>query len=133
MYGSFPRLSIGRTAVHSGNDPAFVAYDQFLSVSVGLGVDRQARIERVAPAMCVADDKDPDEKRHFLRFERAAFLLHDVFGLEFEEVAATIQRDAATYRQLAGRRDSCPRDATALQGGKQHSLAKLSDLPWPDH
>jgi RNA polymerase sigma-70 factor, ECF subfamily len=35
--------------------------------------------------------------------ERAAFLLHDVFGLEFGEVAATIQRDAAACRQLAGR------------------------------
>ena len=33
--------------------------------------------------------------------ERAAFLLHDVFGLGFEEVAATIQRDAAACRQLA--------------------------------
>jgi RNA polymerase sigma-70 factor (ECF subfamily) len=35
--------------------------------------------------------------------ERAAFLLHDVFGLEFEEVAATIQRDPAACRQLAAR------------------------------
>jgi RNA polymerase sigma-70 factor (ECF subfamily) len=35
--------------------------------------------------------------------ERAAFLLHDVFGLEFEEVAATIGRDAAACRQLAAR------------------------------
>lgn len=35
--------------------------------------------------------------------ERAAFLLHDVFGLGFEEVAATIQRDAAACRQLAAR------------------------------
>jgi RNA polymerase sigma-70 factor (ECF subfamily) len=35
--------------------------------------------------------------------ERAAFLLHDVFGLDFEEVAATIQRDAAACRQLASR------------------------------
>ena len=33
--------------------------------------------------------------------ERAAFLLHDVFGLEFEEVASTIGRDAAACRQLA--------------------------------
>src|SRR6201994_3751168 len=33
--------------------------------------------------------------------ERAAFLLHDVFGLAFEEVATTIERDAATCRQLA--------------------------------
>src|ERR1700684_2703251 len=35
--------------------------------------------------------------------ERAAFLLHDVFGVEFDEVAATIGRDAAACRQLAAR------------------------------
>jgi RNA polymerase sigma-70 factor, ECF subfamily len=35
--------------------------------------------------------------------ERAAFLLHDVFGLDFEEVAATIGREPATCRQLASR------------------------------
>jgi RNA polymerase sigma-70 factor, ECF subfamily len=35
--------------------------------------------------------------------ERAAFLLHDVFGLGFEEVAATIERDEAACRQLASR------------------------------
>jgi len=35
--------------------------------------------------------------------ERAAFLLHDVFGLDFEEVAATIERDPAASRQLASR------------------------------
>jgi len=35
--------------------------------------------------------------------ERAAFLLHDVFGLGFEEVAHSIGRDAAACRQLASR------------------------------
>lgn len=35
--------------------------------------------------------------------ERAAFLLHDVFGVPFEEVADTIGRDAAAARQLASR------------------------------
>lgn len=35
--------------------------------------------------------------------ERAAFLLHDVFGVQFEEVAATIGRDAPACRQLAAR------------------------------
>jgi len=35
--------------------------------------------------------------------ERAAFLLHDVFGQGFEEVAAAIQRDPVTCRQLAAR------------------------------
>jgi hypothetical protein len=34
MCGSFPELLIGRTAVHSGKDPAFVAYDQFLSTGI---------------------------------------------------------------------------------------------------
>lgn len=43
--------------------------------------------------------------------ERAAFLLHDVFGLGFEEVAATIQRDAAACRQLAARARSHVREA----------------------
>ncbi|SFN01389.1 sigma-70 family RNA polymerase sigma factor [Variovorax sp. OV329] len=43
--------------------------------------------------------------------ERAAFLLHDVFGLEFEEVAATLQRDAAACRQLAARARTHVREA----------------------
>ncbi|UCI07087.1 sigma-70 family RNA polymerase sigma factor [Mesorhizobium sp. B1-1-8] len=43
--------------------------------------------------------------------ERAAFLLHDVFGLQFEEVAAEIERDAAACRQLAARARSHVREA----------------------
>jgi RNA polymerase sigma-70 factor, ECF subfamily len=43
--------------------------------------------------------------------ERAAFLLHDVFGLGFEEVAATIQRDPAASRQLATRARTHVREA----------------------
>ncbi len=35
--------------------------------------------------------------------ERAAFLLHDVFGVGFDEVAETIGRDEAACRQLASR------------------------------
>src|SRR5262249_19255289 len=35
--------------------------------------------------------------------ERAAFLLHDVFGVDFGEVAETIGRDPAACRQLASR------------------------------
>jgi RNA polymerase sigma-70 factor (ECF subfamily) len=35
--------------------------------------------------------------------ERAAFLLHDVFGVAFDEVAETIGRDPAACRQLASR------------------------------
>jgi RNA polymerase sigma-70 factor (ECF subfamily) len=59
--------------------------------------------------------------------ERAAFLLHDVFGLGFEEVAMTIQRDPATCRQLAARarthvREARPRFYVEKQRG--HALAK---------
>ncbi len=35
--------------------------------------------------------------------ERAAFLLHDVFGLPFGEIAGTLNRTSATCRQLATR------------------------------
>lgn len=35
--------------------------------------------------------------------ERAAFLLHDVFGESFEDIAVSIGRDPAACRQLAGR------------------------------
>ncbi|HVY43113.1 MAG TPA: sigma-70 family RNA polymerase sigma factor [Hyphomicrobiaceae bacterium] len=54
--------------------------------------------------------------------ERAAFLLHDVFGLEFEEVATTIQRDPAACRQLASRarrhvREARPRFQMERQRG----------------
>jgi RNA polymerase sigma-70 factor (ECF subfamily) len=56
--------------------------------------------------------------------ERAAFLLHDVFGLEFEEVAATIQRDAAACRQLAARARTHVREAKPrFQVEKQRGLA----------
>jgi RNA polymerase sigma-70 factor (ECF subfamily) len=54
--------------------------------------------------------------------ERAAFLLHDVFGLSFDEVAETIQRDVAACRQLATRarthvRESRPRFQIDKQRG----------------
>jgi RNA polymerase sigma-70 factor (ECF subfamily) len=56
--------------------------------------------------------------------ERAAFLLHDVFGLEFEEVAETIQRDAAACRQLATRARSHVRESKPrFQVEKQRGLA----------
>jgi RNA polymerase sigma-70 factor (ECF subfamily) len=43
--------------------------------------------------------------------ERAAFLLHDVFGVGFDEVAATIKRDPAACRQLAARARAHVREA----------------------
>jgi RNA polymerase sigma-70 factor, ECF subfamily len=43
--------------------------------------------------------------------ERAAFLLHDVFGIGFEEVAVTIQHRPAACRQLAARARAHVREA----------------------
>jgi RNA polymerase sigma-70 factor (ECF subfamily) len=55
--------------------------------------------------------------------ERAAFLLHDVFGLGFEEVAATVQRDPAACRQLAARARTHVREARPrFQVDKQRGL-----------
>jgi RNA polymerase sigma-70 factor (ECF subfamily) len=55
--------------------------------------------------------------------ERAAFLLHDVFGLGFEEVAATIQRDPSACRQLASRARSHVREARPrFQVDKQRGI-----------
>jgi len=55
--------------------------------------------------------------------ERAAFLLHDVFGLDFDEVAETIQRDPAACRQLAARARNHVREARPrFQVDKRHGL-----------
>ncbi|HBQ34858.1 MAG TPA: RNA polymerase sigma factor SigJ [Ochrobactrum anthropi] len=55
--------------------------------------------------------------------ERAAFLLHDVFGLDFDEIARTIQRDAAACRQLAARaRKHVREERPRFQVDKQRGL-----------
>ena len=60
--------------------------------------------------------------------ERAAFLLHDVFGLEFDEVATTIRRDAAACRQLAAGRGP----TSARRGRVSRSRSnEASSLPRP--
>lgn len=43
--------------------------------------------------------------------ERAAFLLHDVFGVAFDEVGRTLDRDPTAVRQLASRARKHVRDA----------------------
>jgi RNA polymerase sigma-70 factor (ECF subfamily) len=55
--------------------------------------------------------------------ERAAFLLHDVFGLGFDEIAETIDRDAAACRQLAARARTHVREARPrFNVDKRHGL-----------
>jgi RNA polymerase sigma-70 factor (ECF subfamily) len=60
--------------------------------------------------------------------ERAAFLLHDVFGVGFDEIAETIGRDPAACRQLASRarthvRESRPRFPVARERGLEIAAA----------
>jgi RNA polymerase sigma-70 factor (ECF subfamily) len=55
--------------------------------------------------------------------ERAAFLLHDVFGVGFDEVARTLDREPAACRQLAARAREHVRDARPrFQVEKQRGL-----------
>jgi RNA polymerase sigma-70 factor (ECF subfamily) len=55
--------------------------------------------------------------------ERAAFLLHDVFGLDFEEVARSIDRAPAAARQLAARaRVNVRSEHPRFPVGKTHGL-----------
>ena len=60
--------------------------------------------------------------------ERAAFLLHDIFGMEFEEVALAIDREAAACRKLASRArahivDARPRFAIGREQGLKFAAA----------
>lgn len=56
--------------------------------------------------------------------ERAAFLLHDVFGVSFEEIAATLGRDATACRQLASRaRTQVRSQRPRFKVPKEHGLA----------
>jgi RNA polymerase sigma-70 factor (ECF subfamily) len=66
-------------------------------------VDEQEVEDVTLPLMLALERLSP--------LERAAFLLHDVFGLEFAEVAATIHRDPAACRQLATRARTNIREA----------------------
>ncbi len=64
-------------------DAADPAHEAVLAESVGLAM--QAVVQRLAPA------------------ERVAFVLHDVFGVSFDEIAAIVGRTPVAARQLASR------------------------------
>ena len=59
--------------------------------------------------------------------ERAAFLLHDVFGVGFDEIAKTIERDPAACRQLAARARAHVRDARPRFEVEQHRGLELAE------
>lgn len=84
-----------------------------------LDVLKSARIRRETyvgqwlpePFITTPEDDDADDVtlplmmalERLSPLERAAFLLHDVFGVSFDEIGETIGREAAACRQLASR------------------------------
>jgi RNA polymerase sigma-70 factor (ECF subfamily) len=85
---------------------------------LALDVLKSARVRREAyvgpwlPEPILVAEEEPEDDvtltlmmalERLSPLERAAFLLHDVFGMAFEEVAVAIDRDAAACRQLAAR------------------------------
>jgi RNA polymerase sigma-70 factor (ECF subfamily) len=85
---------------------------------LSLDVLKSARVRREAyvgpwlPEPILVTEEEPEDDvtltlmmalERLSPLERAAFLLHDVFGMAFEEVAVAIDRDAAACRQLAAR------------------------------
>lgn len=59
--------------------------------------------------------------------ERAAFLLHDVFDMNFEEIAAALDRSATACRQLASRARSHVRAARPRFSVGQKERARVTD------
>lgn len=79
-------------------------------------VDEEEQDDVTLPLMLALERLSP--------LERAAFLLHDVFGLGFDEVAATIGREPAACRQLAARaRGHVRRERPRFKLEKQRGLA----------
>src|SRR5215213_8287712 len=93
-----PEPAVGRTA---GSDPEREA---LLAETIGLGL------------LIVLDTLSPPE--------RVAFVLHDMFGVPFEQIAPILGRNAAATRQLASRarrrvqRQDASHDADRLRHAK---------------
>ncbi|MBL8567513.1 MAG: sigma-70 family RNA polymerase sigma factor [Phreatobacter sp.] len=85
---------------------------------LSLDVLKSARVRREAyvgpwlPEPILVTEEEPEDDvtltlmmalERLSPLERAAFLLHDVFGMPFEEIAVAVDRDPAACRQLAAR------------------------------
>ena len=102
------------------NEPAAPRADEAMELADDLSVALLVTLERLSP------------------LERAAFLLHDVFDMEFDAVADVLERSEAAVRQLAARardhvRDERPRftpssDASSRLADAFHRAAVQGDL-----
>lgn len=95
-----------------------------------LDAEREAIDDITLPLMLALERLSP--------LERAAFLLHDVFDIGFDEIAAALGRDAAACRQLASRarahlRAARPRFSVSEERGEAlarafHAAASAGDI-----
>ncbi len=105
-----------------------------LDVMKSARVRRESYVGSWLPEPMIEEEDDVDEDNLTLTLmlalerlsplERAAFLLHDVFGVPLDEVAVTVERDPAAVRQLAARarkhvQDARPRYAVARDEGSR--------------
>jgi hypothetical protein len=63
--------------------------------------------------------------------ERTAFLLHDVFGLGYDEIAGVVGRPVAAVRQLASRARRRVHDGGPRGQGSQWSGSQWPGDQWP--
>lgn len=94
-------------------DSAALAVDAPGELAADLSVALLLALERLSP------------------LERAAFLLHDVFDMDYAEVARTLDRNEAACRQLAARarahvREARPRFAVSDDDGERIAAAFLA-------
>jgi RNA polymerase sigma-70 factor (ECF subfamily) len=128
-------------SVHDANDIVQEAFVRWMSIDTSDIREPEAYLRRIVTRLCldqlksarhqretylgpwlpepVVDEEVEDDVtlplmlalERLTPLERAAFLLHDVFGLAFEEIATTLDRDIAACRQLAARARTHVRDA----------------------
>jgi RNA polymerase sigma factor (sigma-70 family) len=99
--GSLPEPIV---TLEESNDPA---HQVLIADAVGLAL--QIVLETLAPA------------------ERLAFVLHDMFGMPFEEIAPIVERSIPTTRQLASRARRRVRGAEANSGAEDAQDRRVID------
>ncbi|WP_439575195.1 sigma-70 family RNA polymerase sigma factor [Phreatobacter sp.] len=111
-----------------------------LDVLKSARVKRQAYVGAWLPEPILVTEEEPVDDvtlvlmmalERLSPLERAAFLLHDVFGMDYPAVAEAVGRDEAACRQLAARarrhvRDGRPRYAVGRERGQALAGAFLS-------
>jgi RNA polymerase sigma-70 factor (ECF subfamily) len=137
-------------SVHDARDVVQDAFIRWMSIDTGEVREPEAYLRRTVTRLCldqlksarhqretylgpwlpdpVVDEEIEDDVtlplmlalERLTPLERAAFLLHDVFGLAFEEIAETIDRDIAACRQLAARARAHVREARPRARVEKH-------------